>query len=183
MEELVFKYVDIRVDVSAPTQVLSQGQDGAHVLLKDGMNHWVLSRKRHYVEGLWRMVGGGIEPNEDPLHAAQRELQEELGLELDEGKLVPLIHAEVTAKVDNKTYTFSDFVFYATTSQPLDIADELEQLGNFSDAELSQSFAHFDRLPDSPINTNNQEGNWSDYGKIWGPIHRAAFERVKELGL
>ena len=183
MEELIFKYIDVRAYVGAPTQALSTGRDGAHVLLKDGLNRWVLSRKRHYVEGLWRMVGGGIELGESPLDAAQRELREELGVEIDEGKLVPLIHAEVTSEVEGKNYSFSDFVFYATVSQPLQIADELEQLGHFSDAELNQAIGHFDRLPDLPINNEDREGNWMDYGKVWGPIHRAAFERVKELGL
>lgn len=183
MEELVFKYIDIQAGVSAPTQVLQEGRDGAHVLLKDGLNRWVLSRKRHYAEGLWRMVGGGIELGEDPLQAAQRELKEELNVEIDEGKLIPLIHAEVTAVVEGKTYSFSDFVFYAAVSQPLHIADELEQLGDFSDAELGVVINHFDRLPDQPINAENRSGTWEDYGKVWGPIHREAFARVKELGL
>jgi 8-oxo-dGTP pyrophosphatase MutT (NUDIX family) len=183
MEELIFQYFDIRAKVEAPTQALIEGRDGAHILLKDGMNRWVLSRKRHYVDGLWRMVGGGIEVGEDPLQAMRRELHEELGVEIDEGKLIPLVHVEVNAEADGKEYTFSEFVFYAAVSQPLHIADELEQLGRFSDAELNQVIGHFDRLPDTPINADNRDGTWLDYGKIWGPIHRAAFERVKELGL
>lgn len=183
MEELIFKYVDIRADMSSPTQALLEGRDGSHILLKDGSNRWVLSRKRHYAEGLWRMVGGGIEPGEDPLQAAQRELQEELSLVIDEGKLVPLVHAEVSAEINGKSYSFSDFVFYATTSQPLHITDELEQLGQFSDPELNQAIAHFDRLPETNIDHENRFGNWADYGKVWGPIHKAAFERVRELGL
>ncbi len=183
MEELVFKYVEVQATVDSPTQVLTEGRDGAHVLLKDGLNRWVLSRKHHYVEGLWRMVGGGIEPGEHPLQAAQRELQEELGLEVDEGKLVPLVHAEVTSEIDGKNYSFSDFVFYASAPQPLRIADELEQLMQFSDAELNQAINYFNRLPNQPINADNRSGSWIDYGKVWGPIHQAAFERVKELGL
>ncbi len=85
-------YVDPFIDVQLDQVVRPDGKDGQHVVvnLKPGVcvlaideNDCVqLTKEFHYgigrdsVEG----VSGGIEPGEDALLSAQRELQEELGL-------------------------------------------------------------------------------------------------------
>jgi ADP-ribose pyrophosphatase len=85
-------YVTLTVDqVTRP-----DGQPGQHVVVKlkpgvcvlpiDDQNQCYLTKEFHYGIGRDSLEGvsGGIEPDEDPLECAQRELQEELGLKAND---------------------------------------------------------------------------------------------------
>jgi ADP-ribose pyrophosphatase len=85
-------YVDSFIEVELDQVVRPDGRDGQHVVVHlkagvcvlaiDDQNDVFLTKEFHY--GIGRdsieAVSGGIEPTEDPLATAQRELQEELGL-------------------------------------------------------------------------------------------------------
>src|SRR4028118_984922 len=59
---------------------------GASVLaMEDNGDVWLVREWKYAIERLsLEVVSGGIEPDEDPLTAAKRELQEEAGLEASE---------------------------------------------------------------------------------------------------
>jgi 8-oxo-dGTP pyrophosphatase MutT (NUDIX family) len=187
MDELIFQYLPVEMNITQPFGLLKRGVDTAVVLVRDKQGQWVLGRKEgFYPEGIARMVGGGMD-NGNPLVDVQRELQEELGVVVDEDRLKPLIHAEIMAHLPNKEQvTASVFVFYAAIFEPIKAADDLTGLAYMADRDLHRLVEKYADLPDDVLirgDESNGSGTWADYGKIWGPIHKAAFERVKELGL
>jgi ADP-ribose pyrophosphatase len=85
-------YRDPWIDVRQDVVIRPDGADGTHcvvlmkpgvsVLALDGQGHAHLTEEFHYAIGRVAMeaVSGGIEPGEDALLTAQRELAEELGI-------------------------------------------------------------------------------------------------------
>lgn len=75
----------IRPDGNDGQHVVVQIKPGVCVIAMDTQQQLHLTREFHYAVGRDSVeaVSGGIEPNEDPLICAQRELQEEVGLHAD----------------------------------------------------------------------------------------------------
>lgn len=180
VEELIFQYIEVRPAVSHPIKSMRLHRDGAFVLVRNSQNQWVLGRKRVYPEGMAKCLGGGIEEG-NPLVAAKRELFEEAGVEIEEDRLVPLVHAEIF-NLDGSS-AFSTFVFYASIHTSLKAASDVDELLVLSDAEMHQFLDKFDYLTEASIPDDESGATWQDWGKVWGPIHRAAVNRAKELGL
>lgn len=65
---------------------------GVSILPLDSDRTVYLSRQFHYALGKEsiKVVCGALEENEPPLEVAQREIQEELGIQADEWKMIPL---------------------------------------------------------------------------------------------
>jgi ADP-ribose pyrophosphatase len=72
----------IRPDGGAGTHSIVRLKPGVSVLALDDQGTVYLTEEFHYAVGrtLLEVVSGGIEPNEDPLATARRELEEELGI-------------------------------------------------------------------------------------------------------
>ena len=187
MEELVFQYLPVELSIKEPFGLLKREVDTVVVLARDNKGLWLLGEKSHfYPEGIVRMLGGGMDANEgNPLIAIQRELQEETGVEIDEDKLVPLIHAEIIGKLPaNGIAKASVFVFYVQLPGSEVAADDISGFARYTDQELLALVQRYEQLPsDIVIRGDEPDATWADYGKVWGPIHKSAFERVKELGL
>ncbi len=73
----------IRPDGNPGSYVVVNLKPGMSVLAIDADNNAYLTKEFHYGVGrvTIELVSGGIEPNEDPLVCAKRELQEEIGVE------------------------------------------------------------------------------------------------------
>ncbi len=104
-------YVDPFIDVTLDQVVRPDGRDGQHVVvrLKPGVcvlaldEHGCVQLTKEFHYGVGRdsleAVSGGIEPGEDPLLTAQRELQEEIGLIADSWELMSTIDPFTTVVV------------------------------------------------------------------------------------
>ncbi|WP_431031390.1 NUDIX domain-containing protein [Plantibacter sp. RU18] len=85
---------------------------------------FLLARQRD--TELWSLIGGGIEPGEEPAHAVQREVEEELGLTPIVG---PIVGAYGGADL-RSVYPNGDEVSYVTIAYACELphaAFELEQ--------------------------------------------------------
>jgi hypothetical protein len=100
---------------------------------------------------------------------------------VDEERLIPLIHAEV---FDNGSGTgaFDEFVFYCAVPQVMTAGDDVADFVEFDDQEMVRMLSRMGNLPETPVREGS-EATWNDWGKVWRPIHAAALERVKEMGL
>lgn len=76
----------IRPDGKPGTYAVVNLKAGVSVLALDDEGNVYLTQEFHYGVGrvTLEVVSGGIEPGEDPLPAAQRELREEIGIEAEE---------------------------------------------------------------------------------------------------
>lgn len=141
---------------------------------------FTLGRKKAYPEGICRLVGGGIEPNEDPRVGAARELAEELSISVTPEKLTPLaqIDAEITSLHDNSTVSFLMYVYSITlTADQLTAADDLDELVSLDLASYSTLLDRYKSLPSQPT---TQGFNWFDYGQLYGPVHAIALAEFQK---
>jgi|SRR5215472_8816212 len=60
----------------------------AGVLIEGGRVLLTQRKEGGHLAGLWEFPGGKVEPGEDPRHALERELREELGIEVDVGEIL-----------------------------------------------------------------------------------------------
>ncbi len=100
-----------------------QALDGAFILALDEKKRIQLIRKYRYATDVYSLEvpAGGIEPNENPLAAAKRELQEELGLIAQDWKEIGKFQAE-NAYINN-----FGFVFIARNLDTADTDDRLAE--------------------------------------------------------
>lgn len=82
---------------------------GVSVLIQDEAGRILLQRRGD--DGLWGVVGGGLEPGEDFLTAARRELLEETGLECSNLALLPLEEGLVSGPQFYHRYPNGDEVY------------------------------------------------------------------------
>ncbi|WP_051973598.1 NUDIX domain-containing protein [Cryobacterium sp. MLB-32] len=125
---------------------------GVTAVIVDGAGRYLLAR--HVAGDRWGFVGGGIEPLEDPRAALRREVQEELGLQVD---IVAVLDSYGGADLTNE-YPNGDVVSYVTTAYLCRLAEqppilekaELSAVGWFFPPEIKQldRFEWIDRVID-----------------------------------
>lgn len=120
-------YVDPFIEVQVDQVIRPDGLPGQHVVvfMKPGVcvlainadNRVYLTREFHYGVGRVSLeaVSGGIEPDEDPLLTAQRELQEELGLIAEQWHFLTTVDPFTTIMVSpTRIYLARDLTEVAT---------------------------------------------------------------------
>lgn len=114
-------------------RVLIKGTSRAYVIVQVSdeillTQNWLGFQKK------WRLPGGGVHKGEAPIHAAQRELAEEVGIQTNEQNLVLL--GEYMSKFNYQYYLFS----LVLPQKPTITIDEREILATkfYSIADLSE---------------------------------------------
>lgn len=65
------------------------------MFVSDGAGRLLLVR-HSYGSGAWTLPGGGMRQGEDPIHAAQREMVEEIGCDLQDVQLIEKLEETVS---------------------------------------------------------------------------------------
>ena len=115
------------------------------VLLRDGDARLLLVR--HADHGQWGLLGGAIDPDESPRHAAARESREEIGVDVVVGDVVGALGGSAY----EVEYANGDRTAYVTIVYDGRVAGgemrpdgvEVTEIGWFDDAELDGADLHF----------------------------------------
>ncbi|PSL37267.1 ADP-ribose pyrophosphatase YjhB (NUDIX family) [Labedella gwakjiensis] len=113
---------------------------GVTAVIRDG-DRFLLARHRH--SGLWSLIGGGVEPGEEPAEALLREVLEETGAHIRIRGIVGVYGGEPMMM----TYPNGDNVGYITTAYDCELLSEaipdMEEL-------LELGWFHRDAIPTLP---------------------------------
>lgn len=152
------------------------------ILIQTPDGKLLLGGKKFYPPGIVRLLGGGMEPGEDPLRAAQREMEEELHITLAESQLEPIAKVVMAIRVDTEPNptVFTTFLYFAelnAVQQNYSANDDIDQVAELSQPELEALIQRYGQLPTEP--DGGRDFAWADYGVIYGQIHQIALEFVR----
>jgi len=164
--------------------IMTRGRHALFTAIRDDKKV-LLGAKQIYPKGIVRFPGGGIEEHETPFQGAVREIQEELGIQVNNEELHEL--ARFSAEVsDNKdTYHFSTHLFtFLLENHQIKADDDLDGVVFYSLDELDDLAKRYEKLSDELIFVETKakvQGpfRWSDYGKLYGKIHEIAAKLLK----
>jgi 8-oxo-dGTP pyrophosphatase MutT (NUDIX family) len=131
-----------------------------------------------------RLLGGGVDENEDVRLAAVRELEEELGVKIRPEDLAELMLFSVDAKdEEGRAFRNDTYVYYVKVqNQRFQPGDDVKDIIRLTPDELYDLGTKYHELPET-LWYNGPEGNysWADYAKMYGPIHQVIAEEIKKL--
>jgi 8-oxo-dGTP diphosphatase len=107
----------------------------AGVLFRDAAGR-VLLVKPSYKDG-WDIPGGYVEPGESPMQAARREVAEELGVDVEVGRLLVVDWAPHPNEGDKLLFIFDGGRLGDRTAKPSD--DEIEEIRYWAEDELASA--------------------------------------------
>lgn len=130
-----------------------------------------------------RLLGGGVDENEDVKLAAVRELEEELGVKTSPEKLTELVLFAIDAKDDaGRTFHNDTYVYHVNIGdQKFQAGDDVKHIIALTPDELYDLGISYAELPET-LWYNGPEGmySWADYAKMYSPIHRVVAEEIKK---
>lgn len=160
----------------------------ALILLENEEGKFILGAKNIYPQGIYRLVGGGLNLDEDEHEGAVRELNEEFLLSYTKEQLTPLatVQAEIDETSTGDHYRFVTYLYKAIcNTADLHPSDDLDGMHAFSREEMNALIDRYYDLSDELIvvrkpngTPDDQKFRWSDYGKLYGKIHEIAMEHA-----
>ena len=146
--EEFYDYVSSKINVDRLGEVV--------FAVRENNKIW-LTRQFEYPDGVYRIPSGGIGLEEPILNALKREVQEELGINIIDYKLIGFIEYKISYK--EKLLDFYSFVFLI---EKFSKDSEIETDGEISEilpVEINNMKKYIDVLL-------NQKGFWKDWGKL-----------------
>ncbi len=152
------------------------------ILCKDIDGKIILGGKEEYPEGICRLLGGGVEENESYENAAVRELGEEIGVDLDPKKLIPMALIDVRAMDGSKIYSMATMLYFVQlNNNNIKAGDDVTDLLRYDEEQFSELIERFKNLKEDFWYKN--EFSWHDYGKVYGFIHEVALKELRARNL
>ena len=148
------------------------------IIVKNSRGQFLLGSKPNFFPPtITRLLGGGVHEGETPLQAAQRELEEELGVKIEINNLSDIAKIEISA-VDNASKIFLTSIYLVNVISPIDKykpGDDVKFIDNLSTKEMVELIRNYRNLSPS-LWYKGEEGEfcWKDYGTIYGYIHEIA---------
>lgn len=154
----------------------------ALIAVEDLEGNFLVGTKPYlYPPTISRLLGGGVDEGEHEDDAAVRELGEELGVTIDSSELTPLLAITVDAEdAEGRHYRHETYIYYVNIGDiQYKPGDDIEAIVKLSLDELYALGQTYEALPET-LWYNGREGSysWSDYAKLYGPVHKLTAEEI-----
>lgn len=183
----MFKIVTLQLTLATyPFGNLRFRDRTALILCRDEAGKLLLGREDgFYPQGIFRMIGGGIDDGEAVIDGTIREIKEELGVNVKNDELIELAEVELEGTFHEKVYTTKIFVYYLKLTLAECVAsDDVSELISCTEEEYRELIDRFFQLRDDHIYKKDDfEFSWGDYGRAYGFVHQLALEEVIKRGL
>ncbi len=131
-------------------------------------NRVLLHTKSTYPDAVYRLPGGGVNPNEAAEPAARREAREETGFEVKLTRFLGLV--ENVFNVDGDKLSYPSYVFLTQpTTEPPRVMDPDEQIAGFSEVPVEELKQVAERLHSLPP-------DWQPWGQFRAVPHELVVE-------
>jgi 8-oxo-dGTP pyrophosphatase MutT (NUDIX family) len=171
---------DLKVKIEKPFANLFR-KSHVMIVVKDIDGNFVLGTKTTYPEGISRFLGGGVDKDENIEIAAKREVKEEIGV--DNAAVTPLTKILITASTENDEYILETTVYFLDGKYlHLSAGDDVSELVILKPKEILDLADKYDTLTGT-FTSGSYSHQWSDYGKVYGPLHRIVYEELNRQGL
>jgi ADP-ribose pyrophosphatase YjhB (NUDIX family) len=148
------------------------------VLVVDKDKNFILGKKKDfYPENISRMLGGGINTGEDPVQSAKREIKEELTLDIPVNSFKLLGNVITQALTTEGNMEMQTWIYSVELPDIVGIkpSDDISGVQFFTYKQYVDLIQTMSSLSGEFI-TNKFSFLWSDWGKIYGPIHQYGLE-------
>jgi 8-oxo-dGTP pyrophosphatase MutT (NUDIX family) len=153
------------------------------ILVVDKEKNFVLGKKKDfYPEHIARMLGGGINDGEDPVFAAKREIEEELAVDIPVEEFKLLGNIVTNAATSEGSMAMQTWVCFVEVpdSVAMKPSDDISGVQVFTRKQYTDLIDAIDNLSGEFV-TDKFSFSWSDWGKIYGPIHQYTLEWYEEF--
>jgi 8-oxo-dGTP pyrophosphatase MutT (NUDIX family) len=154
--------------------ILVEKEDGSFILGK---------KKGFYPDHIARMIGGGIDPDEDSRVAAQREITEELTIDLALESFKKLFEVITRAKTSEGDMEMITHVYHVVVSnedvKKITASDDLSDTSTYTKDEYLELINDMNKL-DTDFVTDTFSFSWADWAKIYAPIHQYVIGEYKK---
>lgn len=144
------------------------------------------SKPNYYPPTISRLIGGGVDADEDSRYAAVRELSEELNITVAPDMLEGVGQFGVHATDASGRELDSDiYVYYVNIGRlPYAAGDDVGLIEKFTPEEVKGLADRYGELPEN-LWYKGEEGefSWQDYGKVYSFIHNEAVNYLVNRGL
>ncbi|MDP3875098.1 MAG: NUDIX domain-containing protein [bacterium] len=152
------------------------------VLIVDKDSNFILGKKRgFYPDHVARMLGGGIEEDEDSKIAAKREIMEEILVDIPIESFKELCSVITQAITSEGEMEMQTWIYSVQLPDFADIkpSDDITGIQMFNQKQYENLVKDMLALSGEFV-TDKFSFLWSDWGKIYGPIHKYALEHFRE---
>lgn len=175
---------DYKLDVQVKIPFANLKYRDRHVLIlvRDGNGKYLLGGKNEYPLGLVRMLGGGVDKDENVRIAAMRELVEELNVQVTDQDLAEIARIDTHAvDEDGHEYSLMTYLYYfQLTDEEYSAGDDVSDIVALDLEDLSKLADKYESIP-ADLKSEDEGFYWEDYGKVYGPIHRIAYNEAKKI--
>ena len=140
------------------------------MLLRRKNGGYLVHTKAFYPKGVYRLISGGIKPDEDLVEAVHRETQEETSLQVGIDRFLAVFQYRFRRASESQGFT--SYLFHVSELEGyLEVGDPTEAITGFRDISLSG-------LESVAQDLENLAPDWVDWGRFRAAPHRYAFEML-----
>lgn len=175
----MFTIYPYKIDlISEPFANLKFRDKTVLILIRNSKGQFILESGDYYPPGISRMLGGGVEVNEDVTDAAVREIREEIGLHIEKEMLQELVQVHIEGIYKTKVYKTQISVF--SLKVPIDsfhLGDDVSEVSLYSEDQYRELVKKYLELKaDHFKKAIDYSFSWKDYGRVYGFVHEMALD-------